>query len=90
MSETKPTEQGDFKESLDVIATMLNQGNSLTKLGQYVEAIECFDNVIQLDPESYNAWHNKGKILETLGKSREAIVCYDKAVAVHYLNLHER
>jgi len=89
MSETKPTEQGDFKESLDVIATMLNKGNSLTKLGQYVEAIECFDNVIQLDPESYNAWHNKGKILETLGKSREAIVCYDKAVAVHYLNLHE-
>ena len=81
MSKNKTTEQGDFKESLDVKATMLNKGNLLIKLKNYGEALECFNKVIRLDPENSEAWNNKGKILETLGKSGEAIVCYDEAMS---------
>ena len=36
------------------------EGINLAKSGQYVKAIECFDQAIELDPNLAAAWTNKG------------------------------
>lgn len=49
--------------------------------GEYDHAIECFDNVINLDGQiAVHAWHCKGNILDQQGKYDEAIECFDKVI----------
>jgi hypothetical protein len=38
----------------------INQGNVLDYLGRYLEALECYDRAILLNPRHYNAWGNRG------------------------------
>jgi tetratricopeptide (TPR) repeat protein len=45
------------------------------------EAIECFDKVIELNPENKAAWEIKGHLLEKLGRKGEAKKCFKKAKA---------
>jgi tetratricopeptide (TPR) repeat protein len=52
----------------------------LGKLGKHEEAIECYDKVIELDPENEAAWINKGNALCNLNKYEEGIKCCDKAI----------
>jgi Flp pilus assembly protein TadD len=47
--------------------------------GDYVNAIQCFDEVIRLDPEDADAWYYKGVTLELLGRTTEADTAYTKA-----------
>jgi tetratricopeptide (TPR) repeat protein len=56
-----------------------NKGYVLDKLGKYIEAIQAYDKVIQLDPNHADAWYNKGLSLKTLGKGEDANKCFDKA-----------
>lgn len=60
-----------------------NKGVALAKLGKYEEAIECYDKVIELNPNYAPAWYNKGVALAKLGRYEEAIECYKKAVELN-------
>jgi tetratricopeptide (TPR) repeat protein len=46
------------------------------------EALRCFDQVLQLEPEDCNALETKGEIYETLGQIDKAMECYMKALSV--------
>ena len=59
-----------------------NKGVALSRLGRYQEAIECYDNALEIDPRHVNAWDNKGLNLNSVGRYQEAIVCYDKALEI--------
>jgi tetratricopeptide (TPR) repeat protein len=45
------------------------------------EALDCFDEVLALDPEHADALVKKGAALERLQRLDEAIECYDLAIA---------
>ena len=57
-----------------------NLGAAYGDSGKYEKAIECFDKVIELEPNNASAWTNKGTLLSLSRKYQEAIKCYDKAI----------
>jgi tetratricopeptide (TPR) repeat protein len=59
---------------------LIQQGNKLLNLGQYEEAIECYNKVIELDDKKIPAYDNKGCALFKLGRNNEAIECFNKAI----------
>ncbi|HMK47966.1 MAG TPA: tetratricopeptide repeat protein [Methanocella sp.] len=46
----------------------------------YLETIESFDRVLELNLKDINAWDNKGFALGRFGKYSEAVECYDKVL----------
>lgn len=62
-------------------ALLLGKGQALLNLQQVDTALDCFDEIIALDPTNAEAFIKKGAALEKLGRLDEAIECYDKAIA---------
>ncbi|MEQ8168925.1 MAG: tetratricopeptide repeat protein [Candidatus Eremiobacterota bacterium] len=58
------------------------KGLELYKKGQYKEAVECFNRVLNDDPKAFKVWNNKGNALYKLGNYEKALLCYDKALEV--------
>jgi len=50
------------------------------QLDKFKEAIECFNQAIQLNPQLTIAYINKGLALNELEKYRKAIKCFDEAI----------
>ena len=59
-----------------------NKGITLARRGKYAEAIRCFDKVIGIKPDYYNATVSKGNALDELGRYTKAIECYDRAIEI--------
>jgi tetratricopeptide (TPR) repeat protein len=59
-----------------------NKGLVLFRLGNYTEAIECYDKSLALDPSNSKIWNNKGLVLFRLGNYTEAIECRSSALLV--------
>ena len=50
--------------------------------GKFVEALECYDKALRIDPQNSNVLSNKGLSLHNQGKFVEALECYDKALTI--------
>ena len=58
------------------------KGAILSGLGRHMDAIECCDRAIKIDPSNVYAWNNKGIALRSLGLYEEAIDCFDNAITI--------
>jgi hypothetical protein len=63
------------------ISAWLDQGQSMLKQNDWQAALQCFDEVLALDPNHSEALVKKGAALERLKKLTEAFECYDRAIA---------
>jgi tetratricopeptide (TPR) repeat protein len=63
------------------ITLLLGKGQSLLNLDQPDDALNCFDEVLDLDKNNTEALVKKGVALERLRKINEALECYDRAIA---------
>jgi len=63
------------------ISSLLGKGQTLLRLDQPAAALDCFDEVLKLDPGQADALLKKGAALERLQRLDEAIECYDRAIA---------
>lgn len=61
-------------------AEWYNRGVELSKLGRYEEAVDCYDQAINLDPNDASTWYGKGCALSGLARYLEEIECYDRAI----------
>ncbi len=52
------------------------------KLGLFDEALVCYDNALELDPEFLLAWTNKGNILDDLEIFDESLDCFENALQI--------
>ena len=52
-----------------------NQGIIVAQLGNYQEAIKCFEKAIEIRPDFAEAWYHKGVALTSLRQHQEAIKC---------------
>jgi tetratricopeptide (TPR) repeat protein len=59
-----------------------NEAQRLAKLGQWEEAIACYDEALTRDPQNAYARFSKGLCLAAQGYLEEAIAAYDQAVAI--------
>ena len=50
------------------------------KQGRFIDAVECFDRVIEMDPAHMEAWRERGICLKELGRYEEALQCFDRAI----------
>jgi Flp pilus assembly protein TadD len=57
-----------------------NYANVLKNMGQVEKAIEHFDKVLQIRPDSPEIYNNLGNALRKLGRFDDAIMCYRKAL----------
>ncbi|MEO1290863.1 MAG: serine/threonine-protein kinase, partial [Chloroflexota bacterium] len=62
---------------------LVNKGYSLTELMRYEDALEAYNQAIELDPSYGWAWGRKGRTLRLLERYDEALSCYDKALEIY-------
>jgi tetratricopeptide (TPR) repeat protein len=80
---TATTSSASIKpETAARIKQLLDDGQALLNQDKVPEAIEHFDEALQLDPNSTDALVKKGTALEKMRKLTEAIECYDRAIAL--------
>jgi tetratricopeptide (TPR) repeat protein len=70
-------------EKAEQVTLLLGKGQALLHMDKVEAAVECFDEVIALDPANAEALVKKGSALEKLKKLEDAIQCYDKAIAIN-------
>ncbi len=58
----------------------LDEGNRLYNMGQFQEALQAFENAIQIDPTFADAYEGKTSALCTLGRYQEALVSVETAL----------
>jgi len=68
----------------DTSESFFELGNSLHNQARFVEAIECYDKALMLNPQDHNLLSNKGLALHNQGRFVEAIECYDKALMLNH------
>jgi tetratricopeptide (TPR) repeat protein len=59
-----------------------NRGVVLYDLGRLEDALSCFVEILERQPQKSEVWFNLGVILYDLGKLEEAIAAFDRAVAI--------
>jgi tetratricopeptide (TPR) repeat protein len=68
--------------SLEQLANIMKNAQTLDELGQYEEAVSWYDIAIKKNPRDIVAWYNKGNVLDNIGKLKESIFCYDKVLEI--------
>jgi tetratricopeptide (TPR) repeat protein len=61
---------------------MINEGQSFRVLGQFEEAMSCFDKALEIDPKNVRAWISRGNLFLDQKLFNEAISCYNKAIEI--------
>lgn len=64
-------------------AVLLAKGESLLNLDKAAEALECFEEILRVEPDHAEALVKKGLALEDLRRLEEALQCYDRAIAIN-------
>jgi len=71
------------KKSEDkTVEKWLSEGDILYEQGRYEEALECFNKVLEINPNCADAWSRKGLTLARLGRYEEAIRCFDRSLSI--------
>lgn len=63
------------------IEGLIDKGHALHSLREYDLSIDCYNDALDIDPNSSLAWYGKGRSLAELGEYEEAINCYEKALS---------
>jgi|GEM_PF-3507934 tetratricopeptide (TPR) repeat protein len=62
--------------------TMLTQANNLYAAGQFIEAKELYDKVIELNPNLKDAWIYRGDAMQAMGSLNQSLGSYQVALAL--------
>jgi tetratricopeptide (TPR) repeat protein len=70
--------------------TCFNLANVLCSLGEYARAGERYRQVLELDPNFWEAWNNLGTVLTYASENEEAVAAYRQALRLHprYADAH--
>lgn len=73
------TNRNRVKETKNIL-DLIDEGFNRFYKREYQKAIDCFDKVIELNPNDAEVHNGKGCALYILGNKEEAIKCFDKAI----------
>jgi len=63
--------------------SLMNQGVEHGKSGHYAEALDCFNQAIQLNPKLAEAYANRGIVYFKQKNHSQALADYDKAIQLN-------
>ena len=64
----------------------MNKGLALDNAGKPEQALDSFDQALQINPLDPIGWNNKGVVLRELGRFQEALASFDKALQIDPTN----
>jgi len=73
---------GESAETAARIGLLLGKGQALLNLDQAEQALECFEEILALDPNHTETLIRRGLALEKLQQWEKALECYDRAIAL--------
>lgn len=76
-------EFGTTSSNTTRLSHLINKGESLRSAGFYHEAMQLFNEALQLDVNSWEAWVSKALTLLNLNNLTEAIPCYERALQLN-------
>ena len=59
--------------------TWKKKGNEFYRQKRFEDALRCYLNAVQIDPQYADAWYNLGMTCRALGYAGEAVTCFEKA-----------
>ena len=68
---------------LEVTAELLKKAEDFMESGQYLQALQCCEEILTKDETCEQAWDIKAEALDNLGMFEEAVECYSKALNIH-------
>ena len=71
-----------LKLILEIQGSDVSKGFAFKNLKDLEKSIECYDEVLKINPDDMFSWYQKGSALESLGRYGEAMKCYDKALDI--------
>ena len=78
----KHKEVSDYAPFSDNVLHWDSMGLKYARDGRFENALECFTNSLEIDPNYKYGWNNKGLALANMGKYEEAIECFDTALEI--------
>ncbi|MEM8723478.1 MAG: tetratricopeptide repeat protein, partial [Cyanobacteria bacterium P01_G01_bin.39] len=67
-------------QSSEISFVWLFRGNVLYDLKRYKEALDSYDQALELKPDKDEPWYNRGNVLYDLKRYKEALDSYDQAL----------
>jgi len=64
------------------IDDLCQKGKNFFEDGQYLEAVECYEQALLLNPNDPDLWNSKGLVLRVMGRYNEAIDCFNKSLEI--------
>ena len=64
------------------VSVLLGKGQTFLNMNQPGEALECFEEVLKMEPESIDALLKKGAALERMQRNDEALQSYDRVLSL--------
>ena len=65
------------------IKELLKNGTLLYKQENYEEALQCYDKILEIEPENFRVLNYKGNILYNQGKYEKALKCLIRALEIN-------
>jgi tetratricopeptide (TPR) repeat protein len=93
--ETMSAESNDFngkfrvnsshaeEPDMEVTGELLKKAEDFMESGQFLQALQCCEEILGKDDTCEQAWDIKAEALDNLGMFEEAVECYSKALNVH-------
>ena len=69
--------------SPEAIREKCNDGDQYLRQQNYSQALQAYEEALQLDPRNFYAWNGKGTALYNQGNYRRALEAYQKALDIH-------
>ena len=57
--------------------TWKKKGNEFYRQKRFEDALRCYLNAVQIDPQYADAWYNLGMTCRALGYAGEAVTCFE-------------
>jgi Flp pilus assembly protein TadD len=82
---SSPPQSGSTTQEIEDANYWIVKGCNIMAVDEPLdEAVRCFENAIECDPNEADAWYMKGVALNEFKRQNEALICFDTAIKINF------